>query len=107
MLRASVLRCLTLSVLLASTAHAHLQVASPFPYRSPLDPAVPWDVKDYAFATSPLSHPGAPAGGPGPFPCKGLIGSQEYTAPPVWTAGETVTIKTQGTATHNGGSCQL
>lgn len=85
--------------LIASTAFGHIQMAEPFPIRSPLDPSNGPETKDYSY-TSPLDKEGKD------FPCKG------YADDPVrpvaeYVAGQQYTMKTVGGAVHGGGSCQL
>lgn len=51
-----------------SSVQAHLQIASPFPYHSSLNPLTPEASKDYSM-TAPLVSNGLP------FPCKGVSSS--------------------------------
>ncbi|KAL7412233.1 hypothetical protein BDY24DRAFT_393700 [Mrakia frigida] len=82
-----------------SSVQAHLQIASPFPYHSSLNPLTPEASKDYSM-TAPLVSNGLP------FPCKGYIGTTGEGPNQQWTAGQTVDVEIAGTAVHGGGSCQ-
>lgn len=85
---------------LRAIVKAHIQMASPLPFRSPLPGAqTPEEAKDYNNLSPLLSD--------GPFPCKGFIGGPEYRARDQWTAGQTVTVTTQGSAVHDGGCRSL
>ncbi|WVN86211.1 uncharacterized protein L203_101372 [Cryptococcus depauperatus CBS 7841] len=85
------------TLLLAATdALAHLQLANPFPFRSPLNPDE--QDKDYSM-TSPLIASGT-------YPCKGYITSDAKSTA-TWAAGSEISYTITGTATHGGGSCQL
>ena len=81
-------------------ASAHLQMSWPYPFRSTLDPDSDAQVKDYNMM-APLQADGSN------FPCKGYHkdGSQRSTAK--LSAGDQYTMTLKGSATHNGGSCQL
>lgn len=62
----------------ASLASAHMQLASPFPYNSPLNSATPEADKDYSM-TSPLVASGI-------YPCKvrPLPVALSLRSPPCW-----------------------
>ncbi|EXJ84673.1 hypothetical protein A1O3_05343 [Capronia epimyces CBS 606.96] len=79
-----------------------MQLSWPYPLRSPLDPDVPYYDKDYSM-TSPLLADGSD------FSCKHY--QQNYTDTNVtkatYVAGGTYDMWVNGTATHDGGSCQL
>ena len=71
----------------------------PSPMESKYDPYVnPADI-DYSY-TSPLNSDGSN------FPCKGYQTNQEPTVA-TYTAGQSYFVNITGTASHNGGSCQL
>ncbi|CED82682.1 hypothetical protein [Phaffia rhodozyma] len=79
---------------------AHIQLASPYPINSALNPNTPEAEKDYSM-TSPLISDG-------PYPCKGFIGQgYDQGTIPTYTAGKSMAITLAGTAVHGGGSCQL
>ncbi|WVW85447.1 hypothetical protein I302_107485 [Kwoniella bestiolae CBS 10118] len=89
------------SLLLASVAFAHCQLAWPYPLHSPLNPATPEAIKDYSM-TSPLVASGT-------YPCKGYINNPSSDMGSVATlaAGSSMNYTIAGTATHGGGSCQI
>ncbi|EXJ94373.1 hypothetical protein A1O1_02767 [Capronia coronata CBS 617.96] len=82
--------------------HAHMQLSWPYPLRSPLDPDVPYYEKDYSM-TSPLLPDGSD------YSCKHY--TKDYADTNVtkatYVAGGTYDMWLNGTATHDGGSCQL
>src|ERR1700742_729511 len=82
--------------------HAHMQMSWPYPLRSPLDPTLSWDVKDYSM-TNPLNANGSD------FPCKHYQedGNTPQAVKATYTAGETYNLTLSGYATHDGGSCQI
>lgn len=84
------------------TAIAHMEMSSPYPINSNLDPAVPDGLKDYSY-TSPLDADGSN------FPCKGYQTgySTSYISKANYTAGQTYDMSLTGSATHGGGSCQI
>ncbi|KAK8854655.1 hypothetical protein IAR55_003394 [Kwoniella newhampshirensis] len=88
------------SLLAASSALAHCQLAWPFPLHSPLNPATPEAIKDYSM-TSPLVTDGT-------YPCKGFINNpvSDMNSVVTWSAGSTINYTIAGTAVHGGGSCQ-
>jgi len=82
---------------------AHMQVIKPPPYRSKFNPNVPQTDIDYSM-TNPLKADGSD------FPCKGYnvdfngpMGAPTETV----TAGQTSSITLDGSASHEGGSCQI
>jgi hypothetical protein len=81
-------------------AEAHIQLSKPFPINSPLNPDISYSVKDYSY-TAPLFADGSN------YPCKGY----HKQTPIVYTAqyqrGQSYSISIAGSATHNGGSCQI
>ncbi|TYJ55791.1 hypothetical protein B9479_003569 [Cryptococcus floricola] len=88
------------SLLAASSALAHIQMAWPYPLHSALNPATPEALKDYSM-TSPLVTDGT-------YPCKGFITTaDDMGSNAEWSAGSTINYTLVGTATHGGGSCQL
>ncbi|ORY90911.1 hypothetical protein BCR35DRAFT_328665 [Leucosporidium creatinivorum] len=96
------LRWLLLGIL-AGQATAHINLLFPLPINSKNDPQTPEASKDYSM-TAPLNQDGSN------WPAKGYATSETVSAlNPVATlvAGEEFTWTTEGTATHNGGSCQV
>ena len=91
-------RLWTLSLLLPN-AFGHMMLDWPMPMRSKFDPYTNQNDIDYSY-TSPLKADGSN------FPCKGY---QTTVEPSVtsYTAGQTYNMSLTGTATHNGGTCQL
>jgi hypothetical protein len=87
-----------LSGLLASTVSAHMQLSKPYPIRSPLNKDGKGE-KDYSY-TNPLSSSGSD------YPCKGY-NKDEFNAVDTWAPGSSQEMELEGSATHNGGSCQL
>ena len=83
---------------------AHMQIAYPYPLRSPLDPSVPVALKDYSM-TSPLLADGSN------FPCKQYqyndTNPQAYDIKATYQTGGSYNLTLAGTATHMGGSCQI
>ncbi|KAJ6099457.1 hypothetical protein N7467_000992 [Penicillium canescens] len=87
-----------LSGLLASTVSAHMQLSKPYPIRSPLNKDAKGE-KDYSY-TNPLSSSGSD------YPCKGYA-KDEFNAVDTWAPGSSQEMELEGSATHDGGSCQL
>ncbi|EXJ74945.1 uncharacterized protein A1O5_01641 [Cladophialophora psammophila CBS 110553] len=80
---------------------AHMQMSWPYPLRSPLDPDVPVDEKDYDM-TSPLLADGSN------FPCKNYQNDTDgYVTKATYISGGTYDMWLNGTTEHDGGSCQL
>ena len=80
---------------------AHMQMSSPYPLRSPLDPDIPWYEKDYDM-TTPLFADGSN------FACKHYqTDDDSYAIKATYVAGGTYQMSVAGTASHKGGSCQL
>ncbi len=79
-------------------AAAHMELLWPYPFRSTHNPQRT-DLVDYSM-TNPLFADGSN------FPCKGY---QHDDGPSVltYTAGQTYNITLDGSATHEGGSCQI
>ncbi|KEF53014.1 uncharacterized protein A1O9_10922 [Exophiala aquamarina CBS 119918] len=81
--------------------HAHMQMSSPYPLRSPLDPDISYTLKDYDM-TSPLFPDGSN------FVCKQYQhDDSSYSIKATYVAGGTYQMSVAGTANHDGGSCQL
>ncbi len=86
---------------LVSVAAAHMQMTSPPPFRSKYNPyttSVDYDMN------SPLAANGAN------FPCKGyhnLLNTPQGRSVATWRAGGSYSLAVEGSATHNGGSCQV
>ena len=96
------IRALALANVLPFLASAHMQMHEPFPINSQEDPAVPDNLKDYAY-TSPLNADGSN------FPCKGYHKQEtSHVSKATYKAGGTgkMTLKAAG-AVHGGGSCQI
>lgn len=89
---------LILSGLLASTVSAHMQLNKPYPIRSPLNKEAKGE-KDYSY-TNPLSTSGSD------YPCKGYA-NDDFEAVDTWAPGSSQEMSLEGSAVHDGGSCQL
>jgi hypothetical protein len=89
---------LVASALLASCVSGHIQMAKPYPIRSPLNPDGEGQ-KDYSY-TNPLSTDGSD------YPCKGYA-NDPFKSVADYTPGQTYELELQGSATHGGGSCQI
>ncbi|CAG7929276.1 unnamed protein product [Penicillium olsonii] len=87
-----------ISGLLASTVSAHMQLSTPYPIRSPLNKDAKGQ-KDYSY-TNPLSSSGSD------YPCKGYA-KDDFEAVATWAPGSKQHMELEGSATHDGGSCQL
>ncbi|RAH63289.1 hypothetical protein BO85DRAFT_20566 [Aspergillus piperis CBS 112811] len=85
--------------LLASSVSAHIQMSNPYPIRSPLDPDGDESKKDYSY-TNPLDPSGSD------FPCKGYA-NDPFRSVATYSPGGTYEMDLQGSATHDGGSCQI
>lgn len=86
---------------LAAVASAHMEMKFPPPFRSKFNPHTT-DI-DYSM-TSPLEASGAN------FPCKGyhkLYDTPQGVSVANFNPGGTYTFSLVGSATHNGGSCQV
>ncbi len=86
---------------LVSLTAAHMQMTNPAPFRSKHNPYTT-DV-DYNM-NSPLDASGAN------FPCKGyqsLLNTPQGRSVATWQAGGSYSFSVEGSATHNGGSCQV
>lgn len=86
---------------LISTATAHMEMTNPPPIRSKYNPFT--TNIDYDMI-NPLDKSGSN------FPCKGyhtLFDTPQGASVATWQPGETHTISLAGSATHNGGSCQV
>ncbi|KAJ6784568.1 hypothetical protein PWT90_06488 [Aphanocladium album] len=85
---------------LATLASAHMQMSNPPPFRSKHNPYttnVDYDMN------SPLSASGSN------YPCKGyhnLLNTPQGRSVVTWQAGGSYSLSVEGSATHNGGSCQ-
>lgn len=84
--------------LLASTASAHMQMSKPYPIRSPLNKNADGK-KDYSY-TNPL----APSGED--YPCKGYA-NDPFDSQATYQPGSSQELELEGSATHDGGSCQI
>ncbi|KAJ5643466.1 uncharacterized protein N7484_005973 [Penicillium longicatenatum] len=84
--------------LLASTATAHMQMMKPYPIRSPLNKDAKGQ-KDYSY-TNPLQASGSD------YPCKGYA-KDDFDSQATYQQGQSYTMELDGSATHDGGSCQL
>ncbi|KFA69464.1 hypothetical protein S40285_04633 [Stachybotrys chlorohalonatus IBT 40285] len=86
---------------LASVAQAHMEMVWPPPFRSRYN-RFTTDI-DYSM-TNPLSQTGSD------FPCKGyhsLLGTGQGQSVVTWQPGQSYNWTLTGSATHNGGSCQV
>ncbi|KAJ5120865.1 uncharacterized protein N7515_010253 [Penicillium bovifimosum] len=92
------MKAFILSGLLAATVSAHMQLSSPYPIRSPLNKDAKGE-KDYSY-TNPLSSSGSD------YPCKGYA-NDDFEAVATWAPGSSQEMQLEGSATHDGGSCQL
>lgn len=87
---------------LAAVVNGHMEMISPFPFRSKYNPAVTADDRDYSM-TSPLNKTGID------FPCKGyhnLLGTPLGASAATWAPGGSYSFTVTGNANHDGGSCQ-
>ncbi|PLN86708.1 hypothetical protein BDW42DRAFT_56201 [Aspergillus taichungensis] len=84
--------------LLASSVSGHIQMSKPYPLRSPLNKDSSGQ-KDYSY-TNPLSTDGSD------YPCKGYA-EDEFNSVANYSPGKEYDLELQGSATHNGGSCQI
>lgn len=89
---------IVLAGLLASTATAHMQMSQPYPIRSPLNKDSK-EQKDYSY-TNPLQPSGSD------YPCKGYA-NDPFVSQATYQQGQQYEMKLDGSATHEGGSCQL
>lgn len=87
-----------LGSLLASTATAHMQMSKPYPIRSPLNKDSDGE-KDYSY-TNPLQASGSD------YPCKGYA-KDKFESQATYAPGQQYEMELEGSATHEGGSCQL
>lgn len=91
---------LTPLLALAPLAAAHMQMSSPAPFRSKHNPYttnIDYDMN------SPLDASGSN------YPCKGyhtLLNTPQGRSVATWTPGGSYSFSVEGSATHNGGSCQ-
>lgn len=93
------MRKITICAFLAAVASAHMQLSNPYPIRSPLNPSNDEDKKDYSY-TNPLDASGSN------FPCKGYQ-NDLFVSVATYIAGRQYSMSLNGTATHDGGSCQI
>lgn len=84
--------------LLASSATAHMQMKKPYPIRSPLNDKAEGQ-KDYSY-TNPLQPSGED------YPCKGYA-NDPFQSQATYQPGQKYEMELEGSATHDGGSCQL
>ncbi|KAL6795487.1 hypothetical protein J3E68DRAFT_404404 [Trichoderma sp. SZMC 28012] len=88
---------------LAAMAQAHMELSWPYAFRSKFNPNVPEALRDYSM-TNPLFQAG------GNYPCKGYqvdFNKPEGKSVVTWQAGGTYNLTLSGSATHEGGSCQV
>lgn len=83
---------------LAGTVSAHMQMSKPYPIRSPLNKDSDGE-KDYSY-TNPLSSSGSD------YPCKGYA-KDKFVSVATYKQGSEQEMTLEGSATHDGGSCQL
>ena len=79
---------------------AQVEMSWPYPINSNLDPAVPYDERDFSY-TRPLYSNGSN------YPCKGYQTQTPYVSKATYVAGQTYNMTLTGAATEGGGSCQL
>ncbi|KAI1817647.1 hypothetical protein GGS20DRAFT_508534 [Poronia punctata] len=90
-----------LGLLAAGSAMAHMTISDPIALTHKDNPNTLPEHIDYSI-TSPLE--------PGQFPCKGhldLLGTSEATPVKTYSPGQKATMAVEGSAIHNGGSCQI
>ena len=80
--------------------HAHVQMMQPYPLRSKFDKSNNDSDVDYSM-TSPLLADGSN------FPCKGYQNDRPVRTTATYEAGSTYLMKLDGSAMHDGGSCQI
>ncbi|KAB8737494.1 hypothetical protein FH972_026453 [Carpinus fangiana] len=85
---------------LAGVVCAHMQMTQPPAIRSKFNPTTPQSLIDYSM-TSPLLADGSN------FPCKGYQNDRPIGVVATYNAGSTYQLELAGSATHEGGSCQL
>lgn len=78
----------------------HMEMSWPYPLHSKYNKANSYDAIDYSM-TSPLNADGSN------FPCKGYQNDRPVQNTITYAAGSTYNMTLAGTATHNGGSCQI
>ncbi|KAL1679172.1 hypothetical protein EV122DRAFT_210486 [Schizophyllum commune] len=84
-----------------ASAAAHMEVTNPPPLRSKSNPNTPENLIDYSM-TSPLISDGSN------YPCKGYLADTEgKESVATWAAGSTQSVTLEGSAIHEGGSCQF
>ncbi|KAJ5102361.1 hypothetical protein NUU61_004583 [Penicillium alfredii] len=84
--------------MLATTATAHMQMSKPYPIRSPLNKDAKGK-KDYSY-TNPLQPSGKD------YPCKGYA-KDDFDSQATYSPGQSYEMELAGSATHDGGSCQI
>ncbi|GAB1217988.1 hypothetical protein ATERTT37_007232 [Aspergillus terreus] len=84
--------------LLATMASAHIQMVDPIPIRSPESKDKSGQI-DYSY-TNPLSDSGSD------YPCKGYA-NDPFKSVANYSPGQQYSLKLKGSATHDGGSCQI
>lgn len=95
------MKCIAAFIGLVAVAQAHMEMVWPPPFRSRYNPYTT-DI-DYSM-TNPLSQSGSD------FPCKGyqsLYDTAQGASVVTWTPGQSLNWTLTGSATHNGGSCQV
>ncbi|KAB8360957.1 hypothetical protein FH972_024689 [Carpinus fangiana] len=83
-----------------SLVAAHMEMITPFAIKSQYDPEQVEADKEYSM-TSPLLADGSN------FPCKGFQNDASRHTTAGYTAGLNYQLALKGTATHEGGSCQI
>jgi hypothetical protein len=86
--------------LFSSIALAHVEMSWPYPLRSKFNTQGPQNLVDYSM-TSPLEASGAN------YPCKGYQANTPLDSVATLSAGQQYNMTLSGSATHNGGSCQI
>lgn len=89
------------AIIMAIPALAHMEMTQPYALRSKFDPANKAGGQiDYSM-TSPLEASGSN------FPCKGYQNDRPFHTTANYTAGSKYQLTLAGSATHEGGSCQI
>jgi hypothetical protein len=77
-----------------------MELSWPYPLRSKYNPANNYSIIDYSM-TSPLNSDGSN------FPCKGYQNDRPIQTTAMYSAGSTYNMTLEGSAMHDGGSCQI
>lgn len=94
------LQALCLVSLSIGPALGHMEMTWPYALRSKFNPKNDWTNIDYS-NTSPLLADGSN------YPCKGYQNDRPFKSVAEFVAGSDHNLTLSGSATHNGGSCQI